>query len=87
MAAGRRSSDPKDLLLVDPSQPEATKRARRHLTKRAERNFSCSMVFSKALLGEVISAGWDQVDINNLRPLLQQPSRDKPLQCVHQDWI
>ena len=25
MASGRRSSDPKDLLLVDPSQPEATK--------------------------------------------------------------
>ena len=25
MAAGRRSSDPKDLLLVDPSQQEATK--------------------------------------------------------------
>ena len=25
MAAGRRSGDPTDLLLVDPSQPEATK--------------------------------------------------------------
>ena len=25
MAAGRRSSDPTELLLVDPSQPEATR--------------------------------------------------------------
>ena len=64
MAAGRRSSDPKDLLLVDPSQPEATKRARRHLTKRQKEIF-VQYGFSKALLGEVISTGWDQVDINN----------------------
>ena len=64
MAAGRHSSDPKDLLLVDPSQPEATKRARRHLTKRQKEIF-VQYGFSKALLGEVISAGWDQVDINN----------------------
>ena len=34
MAAGRCSSNPTDLLLVDPSQPEATKRTRKHLTKR-----------------------------------------------------
>ena len=64
MASGRRSADPKDLLLVDPSQPEATKRARRHLTKRQKEIF-VQYGFSKALLGEVISAGWDQVDINN----------------------
>ena len=64
MAAGRRSGDPKELLLVDPSQPEATKRARRHLTKRQKEIF-VQYGFSKALLGEVISAGWDQVDINN----------------------
>ena len=64
MASGRRSGDPKDLLLVDPSQPEATKRARRHLTKRPKEIF-VQYGFSKALLGEVISAGWDQADINN----------------------
>ena len=64
MAAGRRSGDPKDLLLVDPSQPEATKRARRHLTKRQKEIF-VQYGFSKALLGEVIGAGWDQADINN----------------------
>ena len=64
MASGRRSGDPKDLLLVDPSQPEATKRARRHLTKRQKEIF-VQYGFSKALLGEVISTGWDQVDINN----------------------
>ena len=64
MASGRRSSDPKDLLLVDPTQPEATKRARKHLTKRQKEIF-VQYGFSKALLGEVISAGWDQVDINN----------------------
>ena len=64
MASGRCSGDPKDLLLVDPSQPEATKRARRHLTKRQKEIFM-QYGFSKALLGEVISAGWDQVDINN----------------------
>ena len=64
MASGRRSGNPKDLLLVDPSQPEATKRARRHLTKRQKEIF-IQYGFSKALLGEVISAGWDQVDINN----------------------
>ena len=64
MASGRRSGDPKDLLLVDPSQPEATKRGRRHLTKRQKEIF-VQYGFSKALLGEVIGAGWDQVDINN----------------------
>ena len=64
MASGRRLGDPKDLLLVDPSQPEVTKRARRHLTKRQKEIF-VQYGFSKALLGEVISAGWDQVDINN----------------------
>ena len=64
MAAGRRSGDPKDLLLVDPSQREATKRARRHLTKRQKEIF-VQYGFSKALLGEVIGAGWDQADINN----------------------
>ena len=64
MASGRRSGDPKDLLLVDPSQPEATKRARRHLTKRQKEIF-VQYWFSKALLGEVIGAGWDQVNINN----------------------
>ena len=64
MASGTRSGDPKDLLLVDPSQPEATKRARRHLTKRQKEIF-VQYGFSKALLGEVIGTGWDQVDINN----------------------
>ena len=64
MAAGRRSSDPKDLLLVDPSQPGATERTRKHLTKRQKDTF-IQYGFSKALLREVIAAGWDQVDINN----------------------
>ena len=64
MAAGRCSSDPTDLLLVDPSQPEATMRARKHLTKRQKDTF-IQYGFSKALLREVIAAGWDQVDINN----------------------
>ena len=77
MASGRRSGDPKDLLLVDPSQPEATKRARRHLTKR-QKDIFVQYGFSKALLGEVISAGWDQVDINNYVLILQQPSGNNP---------
>ena len=64
MAAGRHSSDPTDLLLVDPSQPEATKWTRKHLTKRQKDTF-IQYGFSKALLREVIAAGWDQVDINN----------------------
>ena len=64
MASGRRSGDPKDLLLVDPSQPEATKRARKHLTKR-QKDIFVQYGFTKALLQEVIGAGWDQVDINN----------------------
>ena len=64
MASGRRSGDPKDLLLVDPSRPEATKRARRHLTRR-QKDIFIQYGFSKALLGEVIGAGWDQADINN----------------------
>ena len=58
------TSDPKDLLLVDPSQQEVTKRARRHLTKR-QKDIFVQYGFSKALLGEVIGAGWDQADINN----------------------
>ena len=64
MAAGRHSSDPTDLLLVDPSQPEATKQTRKHLTKR-QKDIFVQYGFSKALLREVIAAGWDQVDINN----------------------
>ena len=64
MAAGRHSSDPTDLLLVDPSQPEATKRTRKHLTKR-QKDIFVQYGFSKALLREVIAAVWDQVDINN----------------------
>ena len=64
MAAGRHSSNPTDLLLVGPSQPEATKQTRKHLTKRQKDTF-IQYGFSKALLREVIAAGWDQVDINN----------------------
>ena len=64
MASGRRSGDPKDLLLVDPSRPDATKRARKHLTKR-QKDIFVQYGFSKALLQEVIGAGWDQADINN----------------------
>ena len=64
MASGRHSNDPTDLLLVDPSQPEATKRNRKHLTKR-QKDIFVQYGFSKALLREVIGAGWDQVDINN----------------------
>ena len=64
MAAGRHSSNPTDLLLVDPSQPEATKWTRKHLTKR-QKDIFVQYGFSKALLREVIAAGWDQVDINN----------------------
>ena len=64
MASGRRSGDPKDLLLVDPSRPEATKRARKHLTKR-QKDIFLQYGFTKALLQEVIGAGWDQADINN----------------------
>ena len=64
MSAGRRSGDPTDLLVVDPSLPEATKRARRHLTKR-QKDIFLQYGFSKAVLREVILVGWDQVDINN----------------------
>ena len=64
MASGRRSSDPKDLLLVDPSQQEAMKRVRKHLTKR-QKDIFIQYGFTKALLREVITAGWDQVDISN----------------------
>ena len=49
MAAGRHSSDPTDLLLVDPSQPEATKWTRKHLTKGQKDTF-IQYDFSKALL-------------------------------------
>ena len=64
MASGRRSGDPKDLILVDPSRPDATKRARKHLTKR-QKDIFVQYRFSKALLQEVIGTGWDQADINN----------------------
>ena len=64
MAAGRHSSDPTNLLLVDPSQPEATEWTRKHLTKR-QKDIFIQYGFTKALLREVIAAGWDQVDINN----------------------
>ena len=64
MAAGRHSGNPTDLLLVDPSQPEATKRAKKHLTKR-QKDIFIQYSFTKALLQDVIGAGWDQMDINN----------------------
>ena len=64
MASGRRSGHPKDLILVDPSRPDVTKRARKHLTKR-QKDIFVQYGFSKALLQEVIGAGWDQADINN----------------------
>ena len=64
MASGRCSGNPMDLLLVDPSQPEATRQARKHLTKR-QKDIFVQYGFTKALLREVIGAGWDQVDINN----------------------
>ena len=64
MASGRRSGDPKDLILVDPSRPEVTRRERKHLTKR-QKDIFVQYGFSKALLQEVIGAGWDQADINN----------------------
>ena len=64
MASGRHSSDPTDLLLVDPSQPEATKWARKHLTK-TQKDIFIQYGFTKALLRDMITAGWDQVDINN----------------------
>ena len=64
MASGRHSGNPKDLLLVDPSRPEATKQIRKHLTKR-QKDIFVQYGFSKALLQEVIGAGWDQADINN----------------------
>ena len=49
MAAGRRSSDPTDLLLVDPSQPEAAEWTRKHLTKR-QKDIFIQYGFTKALL-------------------------------------
>ena len=61
---GRHSGDPTDLWLVDPSEPETTNQTRKHLTKR-QKDIFIQYGFSKALLREVIAAGWDQVDINN----------------------
>ena len=49
---------------MDPSRPDATKWARKHLTKR-QKDIFVQYGFSKALLQEVIGAGWDQADINN----------------------
>ena len=49
---------------MDPSQPEAINRARKHLTKR-QKDIFIQYGFTKALLREVITSGWDQVDINN----------------------
>ena len=39
MASGRHSSDPKDLLLVDPSLPEATKQDQKTSHKETEGYF------------------------------------------------
>ena len=70
MAAGRRSSDATDLLLVDPSQPEATQQARKHLTKQ-QKDIFLQYGFSKALLITfyITTAKWKQ-----------------HLQCKHQVW-
>ena len=55
---------PYGFIAGDPTQPNATKRQRKHLTKQQKDTF-LQYGFSKALLREVISAGWDQADINN----------------------
>ena len=49
---------------MNPSQPGATEWARKHLTKR-QKDIFVQYGFTKALLQEVVGAGWDQVDINN----------------------
>ena len=69
MSTGRRQStrgkDPEDIVVVDPDQPEASRRAPKHLTKKQKAVF-VRWGFTKALLKEVIcDSGWDQVDINN----------------------
>ena len=84
MASGRRSSDPTDLLLVDPSQPETTKWTRKHLTKR-QKDIFVQYGFSKALLREVIGAGWDQVDIKIIMSSTTTVRWKLLLQCQHRD--
>ena len=69
MSTGRRTStrgkDPEDIVIVDPGQPEVSRRAPKHLTKKQKAVF-VRWGFTKALLQEVIcDSGWDQVDINN----------------------
>ena len=67
MSSGRRSKgeDPDNILTVDPKQPESSKRAPKHLTKKQKAVF-VKYGFTKSLLNEVIcDSGWDQVDINN----------------------
>ena len=69
MSTGRRQStrgkDSEDIVVVDPDQPKALKRAPKHLTKKQKAVFVW-WGFTKALLKEVIcESGWDQVDINN----------------------
>ena len=64
MAAGRRSGDPKDLCWWIHHNQRRQKELEGTLLKGRRRSL-WQYGFSKALLGEVISAGWDQADINN----------------------
>ena len=76
MASGRRSSDPKELLLVDPSQPGATERTRKHLTKR-QKDIFIQYSFSKALLTRSDRIRMGSSGHQQLCPVLQQPSRNE----------
>ena len=60
MASGRRS----DGSSVGGSVTRRRQKELEGTLLKGRRRFLC-IGFSKALLGEVIGAGWDQVDINN----------------------
>ena len=77
MASGRRSEQSyRSLILVDPTQPEATKRARKHLTKRTEGYF-CPVWFHEGFTWRSDRIRMGSSGHQQLCPVLQQPSGNK----------
>ena len=76
MASGRRSSDPKDLLVVNPSQPEATKAGQKTSHQKAEGYF-CPVWFYEGLTSRSNRNRMGSSGHQQLCPVLQQPSGNK----------
>ena len=76
MASGRPSGNPKDLLLVDPSQPEATQREKKTSHQKAKGHF-CPVWLHEGFTSRSNRSRMGSSGHQQLCPILQQPSGNK----------